>query len=643
MSPSSSSYGSQDGTPDAVPSSGAREGPRALRYATFFVAHLECRACARHAELALGEIEGVRSAEVRFLGEMAQIAYDVRKTNDREIARAMQRAGYRLLRVDGAPPTIRHGLGRVQLGVTLLALVELILLARIPADDPAAVGLGTARLALSGIALTLGGSAIAARAWSFAKKGIVGHDATVGAAALGSFALGCLAQWGSAHPFDGSGAFEASAAIIAAALFGRAAYVELCRLALADLASRERARWSAARRAGQQGDDEIVDRHTLAIGDRVHVLEGEIVPADLRLEGPALLGPRRRDGTSSSRQSGEIADAGAVLLSPSVHGRVARPERSELASAIDAEVFAAIGRVERELGGWSTGEGWSDLAAQSLYACTFTFAVFALVVHFSLADGTAPYACLAAIAVVVVASPSAFVLAAPLAATIALARARERGVVVRDPASLDALARVNVACLEGTVTVVHGALEGTLADPLRGDANVAVRGLWQRGIPARMVSGESTEVTQIAGRRLGIPALGELSAEAKALVVRDLQHGGARVLYVHDTKTAVAASHADVAIAIAPAALPKAVDAPILFAEADLQTLPWLVDLARATRRRRIECCAIAVIYNVALVPLAAVGYLSPLEAAALALLESLIVLANAARLLRRPSSKNQS
>jgi cation transport ATPase len=57
--------------------------------------------------------------------------------------------------------------------------------------------------------------------------------------------------------------------------------------------------------------------------------------------------------------------------------------------------------------------------------------------------------------------------------------------------------------------------------------------------------------------------------------------------------------------------------------------------IGRALRRVLRQNLVIAAVYNAAVVPAAAVGYLAPLTAAGLMLLETLLVLSNAARLLR--------
>jgi cation transport ATPase len=71
--------------------------------------------------------------------------------------------------------------------------------------------------------------------------------------------------------------------------------------------------------------------------------------------------------------------------------------------------------------------------------------------------------------------------------------------------------------------------------------------------------------------------------------------------------------------------------------EGRLDDLPLLVDLARSLRGKLRQNAALAVIYNAAVIPAAALGVITPSQAAGLMLVETLLVLANAARLLRAP------
>jgi len=169
---------------------------------------------------------------------------------------------------------------------------------------------------------------------------------------------------------------------------------------------------------------------------------------------------------------------------------------------------------------------------------------------------------------------------------------------------------------------------------LRPGAASVARALWDRGVGCRLLGGEPPKALAKIASKLGIPATGGLSTVGKALTVRDLQLGGARVLLVADGASEVGHRvQADVSVAITESALPIAIKAPIVVSRGRLEALPALLDLGRALRRRQRENLALGVVYNAALIPAATLGYLSPMQAAVLAAIESLLLLANTTRL----------
>jgi Cu2+-exporting ATPase len=177
-----------------------------------------------------------------------------------------------------------------------------------------------------------------------------------------------------------------------------------------------------------------------------------------------------------------------------------------------------------------------------------------------------------------------------------------------------------------------------LDDPLRPGAAQALRALWERGVKCRLASGDRQQTTLAAAHSLGVHGLGGLTQTERALHVRNLQRAGAQVLFVGDgVCDRPNLAGADVTIGMAPGALARAVDAPIVSTGPSLGALPHLFDLATALRARLRENYVVAAIYNAVVMPLAAAGFLSPLEAAGLMLVETLVVLANSARLLRTP------
>lgn len=706
---------------------------------------LDCRGCARHAERALSGVDGVSAASVRFLGELAQVVYDVRRTSEREIRLAMARGGFRLRRVDSVAPSGRVELGRVRLGVSVVLFAQLLALVPVELANSAATGLAATRMAFTAIILALGGYPMLRRAARRARDGMVGSDALLSVAALGSFVLGLISMRGADSAFTAFHGFETAAGIVVLAQLARATYVQLWERALAGLAEAERSRLTLASRVTASGAIEHVSREALAVGDTVQIASGERVPADVRIDVAAHVQTTSAGRAhTTTRGPGEVLSSGQILRSATLTGVVVRPYRAAMASAHDAQIHRVLLRIDRERGTWSNREGWSDIAAQALFAGVFTLAIFSVVAHAMLAGGFArPAPWFAAIAVLVVASPSAFVLAAPLARAVAIVRARSLGIVVKEPRALESLAKATVACFEKTGTLTHsdrraaglawqvstpdptvlgavlalesrakhpsgravaaylrahgvvtaaepptsvheqpGLITGRVGDALievgaskrlgtargpepassaslawfskngralgyfvledspRPHAGKALRALGQRDLPCRILSGDTQEATQATAHRLGVTGTGGLTDADKTLVIRDLQHAGSSVLYVWDGSShGQAPAHAEVSIALAAGVVPSAVAAPVLLVEPRLDRLPWLLDLARSLRAHLRAMAVVTVVFNAALVPLAAMGRLPALHAAALALAETLLGLGLAAHLLWWPRS----
>ncbi|MCA9944598.1 MAG: cation-translocating P-type ATPase, partial [Anaerolineales bacterium] len=75
--------------------------------------------------------------------------------------------------------------------------------------------------------------------------------------------------------------------------------------------------------------------------------------------------------------------------------------------------------------------------------------------------------------------------------------------------------------------------------------------------------------------------------------------------------------------------------ADIILMRADLTLIPWLLAFSRQTRRIILENLSWAFAYNVLAVPLAALGIISPVIAAAAMAASSLLVVGNSLRLRR--------
>jgi Cu+-exporting ATPase len=126
----------------------------------------------------------------------------------------------------------------------------------------------------------------------------------------------------------------------------------------------------------------------------------------------------------------------------------------------------------------------------------------------------------------------------------------------------------------------------------------------------------------------------EVRPEGKAEVIKSLQAHGERVAFAGDgINDAPALEQADLGIALMNASDVARESADIILLKADLEAIPEALGLAQATLRTIKQNLFWAFFYNAAGVPLAALGFLSPVLSAFAMGMSDLIVIGNALRL----------
>lgn len=187
------------------------------------------------------------------------------------------------------------------------------------------------------------------------------------------------------------------------------------------------------------------------------------------------------------------------------------------------------------------------------------------------------------------------------------------------------------------------------ADEPKPGAVEAIAQLRARGLRVVMVSGDNRSAAEAMAVRLGMrPAEGEVLAEVlpgeKAQVVTRLKTGGHQVAMVGDgVNDAPALAAADVGMAMGHAQGGSDVAmhaAGITLMRGDPRLVSAALDISARTVAKIRQNLFWAFAYNVAGIPLAALGYLSPVVAGAAMALSSVSVLANALWLSRwRPQA----
>lgn len=182
----------------------------------------------------------------------------------------------------------------------------------------------------------------------------------------------------------------------------------------------------------------------------------------------------------------------------------------------------------------------------------------------------------------------------------------------------------------------HGEALATFAfeDGLRQDAREAVADLIEEGLSVEVLSGDREAPVQTIAVALGIPHHASVSPGGKAVYIANRKASGQKVLMVGDglnDAPALVAAHASMAPASAVDVGRNAAD--LVFLRDSLLAVPQALTIARKAARLIQENLVIAVLYNVIAVPIAVLGYVTPLIAALAMSGSSLIVVANALRL----------
>lgn len=197
---------------------------------------------------------------------------------------------------------------------------------------------------------------------------------------------------------------------------------------------------------------------------------------------------------------------------------------------------------------------------------------------------------------------------------------------------------------QGATIVGLAAEKGLLAlfavrDAVKPHSSAVVARLQQQNLKTYLLTGDNSPTAAAIAKQVGIVpenVFAEVRPEQKADFVKKLQAQGERVAFIGDgINDAPALTQADLGIAVSRASDVAREAADIILLKSEIETVPEALGLARATLRTIKQNLFWAFFYNALGVPLAALGFISPVFCAAAMGLSDLIVIGNALRLLR--------
>lgn len=174
----------------------------------------------------------------------------------------------------------------------------------------------------------------------------------------------------------------------------------------------------------------------------------------------------------------------------------------------------------------------------------------------------------------------------------------------------------------------------TFDDPLRPDAHETIETLDALDMEAQILSGDRSGAVGEIARKLALFAQAGASPQVKLATLENLKARGRKPLMIGDGLNdgpALAAAHASIAPGSASDLSQQAADA--VFIGEKLMPVALAIRVARRTMRVVRQNFTFAIGYNMLAVPLAILGFVTPLIAAIAMSVSSMIVVANSLRL----------
>jgi len=196
--------------------------------------------------------------------------------------------------------------------------------------------------------------------------------------------------------------------------------------------------------------------------------------------------------------------------------------------------------------------------------------------------------------------------------------------------------RARPQCWSPSVTKAAGLV--AVADTVKDDSKAAIAAMHDLGIHVVMVTGDNERTAKYVARQVGLDeVMAGVLPEGKVEAIRELQdkHGQHVAMVGDGINDAPALKQANVGIAIGAGADVAIEAADVTLVTGELTKVVEAIRLSKATFRKIVENLFWAWFYNVAAIPIAAVGLLHPMIGVIAMTVSSLSVIGNSLLLKR--------
>lgn len=207
-----------------------------------------------------------------------------------------------------------------------------------------------------------------------------------------------------------------------------------------------------------------------------------------------------------------------------------------------------------------------------------------------------------------------------------------------DPQPLeDDMVRLEEEAKTAMLVAVDGQIAGVVAvaDTLKDDSADAINALHEKGIRTTMITGDNMRTAKAIARRVNIDhVLAEVLPGGKVTEVQKLQSEFGLVAFVGDgINDAPALTQANVGVAIGTGTDIAIEASDVTLVRGELTGVVEAINLSQATFRKIKQNLFWAFFYNVAMIPLAVIGWMHPVLAEIAMATSSITVVNNANRL----------